>query len=344
MANISQTTRCSLGTCPPLPNADDETIMLSHGAGGREMQSLITDIRNFLPQSKRWKHQNDDGATRLLKKGQYVFTSDSYVVTPLFFPGGNIGTIAFCGTINDLSVMGGEPLALSLNFIIEEGLPKKILFATAKTIGDLSRQTSVPVVTGDTKVVEKGSLDKLMIATSGIGHAKKPLDEKIEEGDTVIVSGGIGEHGAALLAKRFEMETEIMSDSKPLWEEIRILRNDIKQAKDITRGGLAATLNELALKNQKGMLIQEEKIPAQKSVRSLTGMLGIEILSLACEGKFVCICSPKKANIVLKKIRRFHKNAEIIGRIQKGNRVIAQTRFGKKEITLPSGNIVPRIC
>lgn len=334
---------CLFGDCPDIRD-EEGFITLSHGAGGQEMQSLIAEMRKFLPSFKEWKHCDDDGAIRFLQKGQYVFTSDSYVVTPIFFPGGNIGKIAFCGTVNDLSVMGACPLGLSLNFVLEEGFPRKELFTIVQTIGELSKKTGIPIVTGDTKVVERGSLDKIIITTSGIGIAREVFDKKLAFGDVVIVSGGIGEHGAALLASRFEMETDIMSDSSPLWKEIESVAKYIKQAKDITRGGLASVLNELAEKNGKSIFVNEGAIPIRQDVRSLTDMLGIDVLSLACEGRFVCICSEKESTRVLKALKRFHKDANIVGTVKKGRGVSVQTRFGIKVLSMPSGTLVPRIC
>jgi len=291
----------------------------------------------------KWKNTGDDAAS-LDFNGKLFFTSDSYVVTPLFFPGGNIGTIAFCGTVNDLSVMGARPLGISLSLVIEEGLPKKELFKVIETISMLSRKHRIPIVTGDTKVMEKGSVDKLVINTSGIGIAERMLDEKLKEGDRIIVSGGVGEHAAALLAERFEMESSIKTDSKPLWKEIHSVRSIVKQAKDITRGGLAAVLNELAEKNGKQFFVEEEKIPVKKEVRALTDILGIDFYPLACEGRFVCVCSEENSKEAVKRLKKFNPMASDIGEVREGKGVIVQTRFGIKPLKSPSGKIVPRIC
>jgi hydrogenase expression/formation protein HypE len=213
-----------------------------------------------------------------------------------------------------------------------------------KTIGQLSKETDIPVVTGDTKVMEKGSVDKIIINTSGVGLSQAILDKKLQTGDKIIVSGGIGEHGTALLAKRFELETSIKTDSKPIWEEINSIRNLIKKAKDITRGGLAAVLNEIAQKDKRQFLIYEEQIPLMNEVRALTEILGIELYSLACEGRFVCACSPEDEKAVLERLRKFNPMAATIGEVKEGNDVVVQTNFGKKILSMPSGNIVPRIC
>lgn len=319
-----------------------EKVKLSEGSGGKEMQALVSAIRSRL-YSGKWKNTRDDAAS-IDFNGKLFFTSDSYVVTPLFFPGGNIGKIAFCGTANDLSVMGAKPIGISLGLVIEEGLPKKELFRVIETIGRLSKEHGIPIVTGDTKVMEKGSVDKLVINTSGVGISEKTLDEELEEGDHIIVSGGLGEHAAALLAERFEMDSGIKTDSKPLWNEISSVIELIRQAKDITRGGLAAVLNELAEKNGKQFFIEEEKIPVKKEVRSLTEILGIDFYPLACEGRFVCICPEENSKAVVEKLKKFNPMAADIGKVRKGNGILVQTRFGKKPLKSPSGKIVPRIC
>jgi len=331
-------------TCPTPKNSDEAIITLSEGSGGKEMQSLIQSFQTHFSHETKWTGSDDDGAVYALENQNLVFTTDSYVVTPIFFPGGDIGKLAFCGTVNDLSMMGAMPLGLSLGLVIEEGFPKKNLNTIIETIGNLSKETGIPIVTGDTKVMEKGSLDKIIINTSGIGLAKKVLNEPLKNGDQIIVSGTIGDHGATLLSERFDIESALQTDSKPLHEEISKVQPFIKQAKDITRGGLAAVLNELAHKNNKQFILQEEDIPLQKEVRSLTEMLGIDPLSLACEGRFVCACSGENSEKVLDILQTFNASASIIGDIKNGRNVLVQTRFGQKILPQPSGNIVPRIC
>ena len=193
-------------------------------------------------------------------------------------------------------------------------------------------------------MMEKGSADKIIINTSGVGLANSVLDKTLHAGDKIIVSGGIGEHGTALLAKRFELETSIKTDSKPLCEEINTVKDIIKRAKDITRGGLAAILNEIAQKETKQFLIYEEQIPLMKEVRALTEILGIEIYSLACEGRFICVCSSENEKAVLEELKKFNPMAATIGEVKEGKDIIVQTKFGRKILSMPSGNIVPRIC
>jgi len=335
---------CLTGNCPDLQQPDESMVKLSEGSGGRDMQILIDSFRDKLPASKEWSNCGDDSATIKLGNENLVFTTDSYVVTPIFFKGGNIGKLAFCGTVNDLAVMGAKPIGLSLGLVIEEGLPKSELSQIMKTIGELSRETKIPVVTGDTKVMERGAIDKIVINTSGVGLTDKVLDIKLKPGDKIIVSGGIGEHGTSLLAKRFELETDLPTDSKPLHEEIEAIKEKIKRARDITRGGLAATLNELVEKDGVRFLINEEDVPMKDEVAALTQILGVEVYNLACEGTFACFADKKNADEVLKKLKKFNKMAAIIGEVQKGSDVIVQTRFGQKILSTPLGEVVPRIC
>lgn len=276
-----------------------------------------------------------------------AFTTDSYVIDPIFIPGGDIGKIAMCGTINDLAVMGAIPTGISLSIVLEEGFSKQDLDKIMESIGKVSEQTGIPIVTGDTKVLEKGKVDKIIINTAGIGVSNRILDEEIKTGDKIIISGSIGDHAVAVLSKRFEFETSIITDSKPIIEEIKAVRHLIKQAKDPTRGGLASSLNELCENNNSGMIIDEKAIPIKREVLSVTELLGIDIYSLACEGRFVCISSPENAEEVLSKLKRFNPEAAIIGEVTKensGKEVIIKTGFGKRILNMPSGNIVPRIC
>ncbi len=334
---------CLTGACPVLPETGD-TVKMSEGSGGVEMQLLVDEIKKHFEIESGWSGTSDDSASIHIKEGELVFTTDSYVVTPTFFPGGDIGKIAFCGTVNDLSMMGAKPLGISLGLILEEGLSKKELFDIVSSISDMSKETGIPIVTGDTKVLEKGAIDKIVINSSGVGTTQSLLIEQLKEGDDVIVSGGVGEHGTALLAKRYDLETDVVSDSKPLHREIEEIKGLVKQAKDVTRGGLAAILNEMTDKNNVGMLIEEKSVPLQDQVRALTEILGIDFYSLACEGRFVCIAKKENSNEVLKILKKYNSLATKIGKITVDKDVVIQTVFGKKILGVPSGNIVPRIC
>jgi hydrogenase expression/formation protein HypE len=342
--NNSKKDNCLTGLCPTPVERNLQTIKLSEGSGGNEMGLLINEVRKRFPDAPKWKNTTADGASTLIGGKHLVFTSDSYVVTPIFFSGGNIGTLAFCGTVNDLAVMGARPIGLSLSLVLEEGFSKDEFFTIIDTIALLSKETGIPIVTGDTKVVERRSLDRIIINTSGIGVAEHVLDTPLHAGDVVIVSGGIGEHGATLLAKRFELEASLTTDSKPLHEEMIAIAPYIKQAKDITRGGLAAITNELAAKNKVGMLLDEATIPMHDQVRALTEILGVDVYSIASEGRLLCVATKEHAPRVLALLKKFNTHAAAIGTVTDDKYVIVQTGYGKKILSMPSGNIVPRIC
>lgn len=322
-------------------------ISLSEGGGGKEMQALIDSIKSYLPETTTWQHTGDDSAVYSLGDGRYlVFTTDSFTITPLFFPGGNIGDVSFCGTCNDLLMMGAKPQGLSYSLLIEEGFPRSELEKINQSIGNLSGKTSIPIVTGDTKVLEKGKIDRVVINTSGVGIAEEKflLNKPIEHGDKVIISGGIGEHAVALLSERFDYETDIVTDSKPLIKEINAISGLAKIAKDPTRGGIAAALNEISLTNECGIVIDEKAVPVKKQVGAVCEMLGLDVYELACEGRFICVSSPKNADTVLEKLKDFNEEASIIGEITKGKEVVIRTPLGQRFLKQPSGRLVPRIC
>lgn len=323
--------------------ADKDFISLHEGSGGKEMDDLISSFG--IKNRRDWKNFDNDSATLEIDEGKHlVFTTDSFIISPIFFPDTNIGHIAFCGTVNDICMMGAKPLGLSLSFIIEEGFPKSELKIIIDTINSLSEKYNIPIATGDTKVTGKGKIDKIAINTSGVGLTDYILDKRLAPGDNIILSGSIGEHAVALLSKRFDYKTSIISDSKPLWDEISSVKNQIKQAKDITRGGISAILNDIVKKNHVGMLINEESMPAKREVRKVVEMLGINIYELASEGRFVCIATKKNSQSVLLKLKKFNKDAAIIGEIIEGNRVVLKTFLGQRILPTPTGRIVPRIC
>ena len=324
-------------------------IRLSEGSGGKEMVELIKRMTSFFPKDRRWAHTDNDAAVWKAGENYLMFTTDSFVVDPIFFPGGDIGKVAMCGTINDLAVMGGLPAGISLGIVLEEGFSKKKLDRIISSIGKVSEETGVPVVTGDTKVVEKGKVDKIIINTAGIGACQNVLDKPVSPGDKVIVSGSIGEHAVAVLSRRFDFETSTITDCKPLIEEVKAVKGFIKQAKDLTRGGIAAALNEICEKGYVSMLIDAEKIPVKREVKAVTDLLGIDLYSLACEGRLVCVASPENALRAVDVLRRFNPEAAIIGEVtgrtgKSGGEVVVETGFGKRVLPMPSGNIVPRIC
>ncbi len=327
----------------------DDYITLPEGSGGKEMNNLIASFGFEL--RGLWKNCDDDAATLDLGDGRVlVFTSDSYTITPIFFPGGNIGDLAFAGTVNDLCVMGATPLGLSLSLVIEEGFSKKELNQIITTIKNLSKKYNIPIVTGDTKVMESGKIDKIVINTSGVGITRKEeiLNKKIEKNDVAILSGGIGEHAVALLSKRFDYQTSIITDSKPLVQELKEIRYLIKIAKDPTRGGIASTLNEIAEKNRIIIELDESKIPIKPEVKKVAEMLGINVYELASEGRFICIAKKENSQKIIDILKKYNKEAAIIGRVmeikQKEPKVIIQTYLGQRILPIPTGRIVPRIC
>ncbi len=323
-------------------------ITLADGSGGQEMDDLI---RSFgFAERGAWRHWDDDAASFDLGDGKrLVFTTDSYTVTPLSFPGGNIGHLAVCGTINDLVVMGATPLGLSLGLVLEEGLPKKELLRILASVRKVSEQTGVPIVTGDTKVMERGKIDRMVINTSGVGLVdvglgQRLLDEAPLPGDKVLLSGGLGEHAVALLSRRFDYATSIISDSKPLIEEMRGIRGLVKVAKDPTRGGIASALNELSSRHDVGFLLDEGSIPAKEEVRRVVEMLGLNLYDLACEGRLICVASPETTDEALRILRGFNESAAVIGVVTDDQRVLLQTFLGRRVLPKPTGRIVPRIC
>lgn len=339
---------------------NEKIIELESGAGGEKSNELITGIRKNFPVSRQWKNTQDDGAVFDLgindvetpRRGvstasnKLVFTTDAFIVDPIFFPGGDIGKIAMCGTINDLSVMGALPIGIALSVVMEEGFPAKDLKKIMASIGKISRETGVPIVTGDTKVTEKGKLDKIEITTSGIGLAKRIISNGgAQVGDVVIASGNLGEHAVALLASRFNYKTKIKSDCQPLTHEIQSVAKYLTACKDPTRGGMAAVLNEIAEKSKVKIVLDENNLPFAKETVALSGLLGIDKFSFPSEGRFVATVPAKQAQKVLKILQKFNVQAKIIGSVEPGKGLYLQTTLGStKKIDVPRGKLIPRIC
>lgn len=345
-----------------------KNIKLADGSGGVEMQKLISLIRKNIPFVGKWKHTDEDAANleladfiflfplskntnkkdgflSFIKEKNLVFTTDAFVVSPIFFRGGNIGDLAFNGTVNDLLMEGAYPLGISLAIVIEEGFLISDLEKILKTIGTLSSKTKIPVVTGDTKVVGKGALDKIMITTAGLGFSENIIsDSGLRLGDKIIVSGDLGAHGATLLAHRFNYKTSLQSDTKSLIRELRTVGRYLTSAKDSTRGGIAAVINEMAGKSAVKIILYENKIPIKKEVNSISNLLGINRFSLASEGRFVAGVKKENAEKVEKKLKLFNHNARVIGEVQEGEGVFLDGLLGKKRLDIPSGILIPRIC
>jgi hydrogenase expression/formation protein HypE len=296
----------------------------------------------------------DDGATIPLSDGKnIVVTTDATTVKPLFFPGGDLGRLAICGAINDLSMMGARPIALASTLVLEEGFQVSTLKQLLASMNDVMVEVGVPLIAGDTKVVERGSLDEIIASTTGIGFAKRVVtDSGSEPGDKIIVSGTIGNHQLSLLSKRegLSFETSLESDVAPLWGMIEkaLEIGGINAMKDPTRGGLSSALNELARKASVDLVLKEEAIPVQGVVTSATEMLGLDPMELANEGIAVMVVDSKRADDILKVLRDTErgKDAAIVGEVQEGpSRVIMETEIGGRRIVRePYGSPMPRIC
>ncbi|MFZ2226695.1 MAG: hydrogenase expression/formation protein HypE, partial [Candidatus Moraniibacteriota bacterium] len=319
---------------------------LEDGGGGNKSNELISKIRKFFPVAKKWKNTKDDGAVFSLGKEKLVFTTDAFIVDPIFFPGGDIGKIAICGTINDLSVMGAVPIGISLSVVIEEGFLLEDLKKIIQSIGKVSKETGVPIVTGDTKVTEKGKIDKIEITTSGVGLASKVIENSgAKVGDVIIVSGNLGEHAVALLASRFNYRTKIKSDCQPVTKEIQSILPYLTSCKDPTRGGAAAVFNEMAEKSKMRFVLEENSLPFAKETIALSGLLGIDKFSFPSEGRFVATVPQEDAEKVIKILRKYNREAKIIGVVSKGNGVWLKTKLGsEKKIEVPREKLIPRIC
>lgn len=337
----------------------EERITPLHGAGGELMAKLLNEhiLKHFSRRSagRIGLEALDDGATLLSPgEGELVVTTDSHVVKPIFFPGGDIGRLAAAGTINDLAMMGAQPIALTLGLILEEDFPIADLDRILNSLATTLEEVGAALICGDTKVMGKGELDGIAINTTGFGIANHAIgDADLAVGDRVIVTGTIGDHGMALLASReeFHLESSLKSDVAPIWPLIeRALQvGGIKAMKDPTRGGLAAVLNEMARKSASSIEVQEPKIPMRDEVFGLAGMLGISPLEVANEGKAVLIAAAEKADEMLAALRAhpLGKDAALIGEVtdEYPGRVILATQVGgRRFLEMPLGDPVPRIC
>jgi hydrogenase expression/formation protein HypE len=334
----------------------NDFITLNQGSGGKLTHRLIEDVF-----TKRFGMSEPLTDSAIIKDSTKLtsFTTDSYVVDPLFFPGGDIGKLAVCGTVNDLAVSGAIPRYLSASFIIEEGLPVTDLVRIAESMAEEAISAGVKIITGDTKVVEKGKCDKIFITTSGMGILDPRFEhigkgERISQGDKLIINGPVGNHSLAVLGSRNKLsfKTPIVSDCASLNSLIRHVLESSKEIyfmRDLTRGGLATVLNELAGMIKKGISVNETSIPVDDPVRGLCEMLGFDPLYLANEGKILIVAGRSETDKVLKIMRSdpLGKNSEIIGEIvpDKRNLVLLNTSIGGKRILdMPSGIQLPRIC
>jgi hydrogenase expression/formation protein HypE len=366
-------------TCPrQLQNYP--TIVMGHGAGGKMMVDLIKHLfaqafdNDLLAQMgdataiSGWQIADSNHQPAAISHQQLAFSTDSYVVSPLFFPGGNIGELAINGTVNDLAMRGAKPLYLSAGFILEEGLPMETLGRIVNSMAAACKQASVNIATGDTKVVQKGHGDGVYINTSGIGVIREGIDiapQNARPRDVVLVSGTMGDHGMAIMSVRegLQFETTIQSDTAPLnglveamisaagggGHKAAPLQNSIHCLRDATRGGLAAVLNELAEASQVGIEFNEKKVPLRPEVNAACEMLGLDPFYVANEGKLVAIVAEEATEQVLAAMHRheYGKDAAIIGKVLAAHPglVTAKTAIGGlRVVDLPAGELLPRIC
>ncbi len=342
-------------TCPrPLQNYP--TIVMGHGSGGKMMADLIQHM--FAPAFENdLLDQLGDSAVFDVKGIRLAFTTDSFVVSPLFFPGGDIGELAINGTVNDLAMSGAYPMFLSSGFILEEGLAMETLGRIVESTASACREAGVQLITGDTKVVNKGHGDGLYINTAGIGLLPEGVNispKNARPGDAVIVSGTMGDHGIAIMSMRegLQFETEIRSDTAPLSGLVESMLNvteDIHCLRDATRGGLSAVLNELAFASKVGIEFEEKKVPVKAEVNAACEMLGLDPFYIANEGKLVAIVPASEVDKVLDAMRMhpFGKDATRIGTVTEDHPslVVAHTGIGgSRVVDLPAGELLPRIC
>ncbi len=340
----------------PIPLTEYPRVLLAHGGGGRLTQNLIESM--FLPSfDNPFLAPLHDGALLSLGDQRLALTTDSYVVQPAFFPGGDIGRLAIFGTANDLAMCGARPLFLSCGLILEEGLPMEDLWRVIVSMKEAAEEADVQVVTGDSKVVERGKGDGIFINTSGIGAVLPGVEvgpQRVQPGDELVLSGPLGLHGIALMALRegLSLEAEVASDSAPVFPLVEALVEEgieIHMLRDPTRGGLSSALNETAKKSQVGMLIEEERLPIGPEVQGVCEILGLDPLYVANEGNFVAMVREGQGERAAEVLRRhpLGKDAVLIGRAvpEHAGTVVMRTKIkGERIVDVMSGEQLPRIC
>jgi hydrogenase expression/formation protein HypE len=332
-----------------------EKILLAHGSGSRLSHDLISKVLTPAIMNPLLARMDDSAVMDV--SGRLAFTTDSYVVNPIFFPGGDIGRLAICGTVNDLSMSGARPLYLSLALIIEEGLDIDDLRRIMESVREAADEAGVRIVTGDTKVVNRGKADRLFINTAGIGVIEGGVDisgSNARPGDKIILSGSIGEHGMAVMSRRegLHFSLPVASDCAPLNHLVAAMMaacSNIHSLRDPTRGGLACTLNEFAKQSDVGIIIEEDKIPVHDGVRGFCELLGLDPLYIANEGKLVAAVDDGDVDNVLSAMKqnKYARQAAVIGKVtaEHSGRVVMKTRIGASRIVdMPVGEILPRIC
>lgn len=338
------------------PKVTEERVTLAHGAGGKATGTLVEAV--FVDAFRNPVLEGlDDGAVLEVAGGRLVFTTDSFVVSPLFFPGGDIGDLAVNGTVNDLAVCGARPLYLSAGFILEEGFPVADLRRIAASMAAAARRAGVQVVTGDTKVVQRGKADGCYVNTAGVGVLERPVSlgaSAVRPGDAVIVSGPIGEHGVTIMLARGELdiEADLSSDTAALHGPVAALLDacaGVRMLRDATRGGVATVLNEVARAADVAIVVEEAAIPVSPVVGGACELLGIDPLYVACEGRFVAVVDGREADVAMAALRAhpLGADARVVGRVADDppGLVLLKTAFGGTRIVdLLVGDPLPRIC
>ncbi len=335
----------------PLPSDSSECVTLAHGGGGVASQRLLEQL--FYPAfANPLLDQRHDGAMFDVGEGRLAFTTDMHVIRPLFFPGGDIGALSVIGTLNDLAMCGAAPHSLSASFVLEEGLPLATLRRVIDSMAAASKAAGAVIATGDTKVVERGAADGLYISCSGIGICRVGSEigpHRIAVGDVLLVSGDIGRHGMAVMAAREAFAIEgLESDLGLLWPQVAALFDagiDIRCLRDLTRGGLAAAVSELASTAGVGVRIDETAVPVDAGVQSAAEILGLEPMHLACEGRMLAVVPEREAERTLEVLQDFDTAAAHIGRFTRQQDLILEGAYGgERMLVLPAGELLPRIC
>ena len=332
-----------------------KTVTLAHGAGGKQTSELIHEV--FESHFKNPLFTADDAAILEVEPGRLAMSTDGFIVSPYEFPGGNVGKLSICGTVNDLSCMGAQPLYLTCAFVIEEGFPMDKLEEIAAAMEKTAAEAGVRIVAGDTKVAGKGQVDGVFITTTGIGRIRDGVrtgGALAKPGDAVIVTGDVGRHGCTILLARNEygIEADVDSDCAPLWGTVSSVldaSDDVHVIRDATRGGVGTVLYEIAEQSNVGVRIEAESVPVDDAVKGVCGMLGLEPLYLACEGRLVIIAPREEADRIVEVLRKgkYSKNAAIIGEITEDmpGKVVMTTEIGAETLLpQPGGELLPRIC
>ena len=333
----------------------EKTITLAHGSGGKQTNELIDEV--FKAHFANPNLTADDAAVLPAPTGKMAMSTDGFIVSPAFFPGGNIGKLSICGTVNDLACMGAKPLYLSCAFVIEEGFPMNKLEEIAASMEKTAKEAGVTIVSGDTKVAGKGQVDQIFITTTGVGQIAEGVETsgaKAEPGDAIIVTGDIGRHGCTILLARedFGIEADVTSDCAPLWgavEAVLDTGSDVHVIRDATRGGVGTVLYEIAAQSDVGIKLDSTAIPVADEVRGVCGMLGLEPLYLACEGRLVIFAPKENADAILNALKQneYCKSAAIIGEVtaEQPGKVVMTTEIGAQTLLpQPGGELPPRIC